>query len=113
MTPRQRQIYDAVQRLGSKTAAAKELQIDKHYVRRAYASAEAWLNADEGVVAALENTGLSTDTGKHGWRRVQNKETGSWDSVFWKCSKKPLALFLLLYQRLCLTMWPTICCPAI
>ena len=88
MTPRQRAIYDTVRRLGSKTAAAKELQIDKHYVRRAYASAEAWLNADEGVVAALENTGLSTDTGKHGWRRVQNKETGSWDSVFWK-SERP------------------------
>ena len=84
MTPRQRQIYDVVQRLGSKTAAAKELQIDKAYVRRAYAAAEAWLNADEGIVAALESTGLSTDTGKHGWRRVQNKETGSWDSVFWK-----------------------------
>ena len=84
MTPRQKQIYDAVQRLGSKTAAAKELQIDKHYVRRAYAAAEAWLNADGGIVAALESTGLSTDTGKHGWRRVQNKETGSWDSVFWK-----------------------------
>jgi len=84
MTPRQRQIYDVVKRLGSKTAAAKELQIDKAYVRRAYAAAEAWLNADEGIVAALENTGLSTDTGKHGWRRVQNKETGSWDSVFWK-----------------------------
>jgi hypothetical protein len=46
MTPRQRQIYDVVQRLGSKTAAAKELEIDKAYVRRAYAAAEAWLNAD-------------------------------------------------------------------
>jgi hypothetical protein len=87
MTPRQREIYDVVQRLGSKTAA-KEMQIDKAYVRRAYAAAEAWLNADVGVVAALENTGLSTDTGKHGWRRVQNKETGSWDSVFWK-SERP------------------------
>lgn len=84
MTPRQRQIYEVVKRLGSKTAAAKELQIDKAYVRRAYALAEAWLNSDEGIVEALENTGLSTDTGKHGWRRVQNKETGSWDSVFWK-----------------------------
>jgi hypothetical protein len=84
MTPRQRQIYDVVNRLGSKNAAAKELQIDKRYVRRAYAAAEAWLNADEGIVAALESTGLSADTGKHGWRRVQNKETGSWDSVFWK-----------------------------
>jgi hypothetical protein len=84
MTPRQREIYDLVQRLGSKGAAARELKIDGHYVRRAYAAAEAWLNADEGVVAALESTGLSADVGKHGWRRVQNKETGSWDSVFWK-----------------------------
>jgi hypothetical protein len=88
MTPRQREIYEVVKRLGSKTAAAKELQIDKHYVRRAYAAAEAWLNADEGVKSALESTGLSTDTGRHGWRRVQNKETGSWDSVFWK-SERP------------------------
>ena len=84
MTPRQRQIYDVVNRLNSKTAAAKELGLDRKTIRRSYAAAEAWLNADEGVVAALENTGLSTDTGKHGWRRVQNKETGSWDSVFWK-----------------------------
>ena len=84
MTPRQREIYEVVKRLGSKTAAAKELQIDKAYVRRAYALAEAWLNSDEGIVEALENTGLSSETGKHGWRRVQNKETGSWDSVFWK-----------------------------
>lgn len=84
MTPRQREIYEVVKRLGSKTAAAKELQIDKAYVRRAYALAEAWLNSDEGIVEALENTGLSAETGKHGWRRVQNKETGSWDSVFWK-----------------------------
>lgn len=84
MTPRQREIYEVVKRLGSKTAAAKELQIDKAYVRRAYALAEAWLNSDEGIVSALENTGLSAETGKHGWRRVQNKETGSWDSVFWK-----------------------------
>ena len=86
MTPRQREIYEIVKRLGSKTAAAKELQIDKAYVRRAYALAEAWLNSDQGIVEALENTGLSTETGKHGWRRVQNKETGSWDSVFWKSS---------------------------
>lgn len=84
MTPRQREIYDTVQRLGSKTAAAKELQVDRKTIRRSYAAAEAWLNADEGIIAALESTGLSTDTGKHGWRRVQNKETGSWDSVFWK-----------------------------
>ena len=84
MTPRQREIYEVVKRLGSKTAAAKELQIDKAYVRRAYALAEAWLNSDEGIVEALENTGLSAETGKHGWRRVQNRETGSWDSVFWK-----------------------------
>jgi len=84
MTPRQREIYEVVKRLGSKTAAAKELQIDKAYVRRAYALAEAWLNSDQGIVEALENTGLSAETGKHGWRRVQNKETGSWDSVFWK-----------------------------
>ena len=84
MTPRQQQIYDAVQRLGSKNAAAKELGIDTKTVRYAHARAEAWLNADEGIVSALESTGLSTETGKHGWRRVQNKETGSWDSVFWK-----------------------------
>ena len=84
MTPRQQQIYDAVQRLGSKRAAAKELGLDQKTVRYAYAMAEAWLGADEGIKAALESTGLSTETGKHGWRRVQNKETGSWDSVFWK-----------------------------
>jgi hypothetical protein len=84
MTPRQKEIYDAVQRLGSKRAAARQLGLDPKTIRRAYAVAEAWINADEGVIAALQNTGLSMESGKHGWRRVQNKETGSWDSVFWK-----------------------------
>jgi hypothetical protein len=101
MTPRQREIYDVVKRLGSKTAAAKELQIDKAYVRRAYALAEAWLNSDEGIVQALESTGLSLETGKHGWRRVQNKETGSWDSVFWKAEslKDNLATWAELFKE--------------
>jgi hypothetical protein len=84
MTPRQKEIYDAVQRLGSKRAAARQLGLDPKTIRHAYAVAEAWINADEGVIAALQNTGLSIESGKHGWRRVQNKETGSWDSVFWK-----------------------------
>ena len=84
MTPRQREIYDAVNKLGGKRAAARQLGLDPKTVRHAYAVAEAWLNADVGIVAALENTGLSIESGKHGWRRVQNKETGSWDSVFWK-----------------------------
>ena len=84
MTPRQQQIYDTVQRLGSKAAAARELGLDTKTVRYAYAMAQAWLGTDDGIKAALESTGLSTETGKHGWRRVQNKETGSWDSVFWK-----------------------------
>jgi hypothetical protein len=101
MTPRQREIYEVVKRLGSKTAAAKELQIDKAYVRRAYALAEAWLNSDEGIVEALESTGLSFETGKHGWRRVQNKETGSWDSVFWKAEslKDDLATWAELFKE--------------
>lgn len=101
MTPRQREIYEVVKRLGSKTAAAKELQIDKAYVRRAYALAEAWLNSDEGIVEALESTGLSLETGKHGWRRVQNKETGSWDSVFWKAEslKDDLATWAELFKE--------------
>ena len=101
MTPRQREIYEVVKRLGSKTAAAKELQIDKAYVRRAYALAEAWLNSDEGILEALESTGLSLETGKHGWRRVQNKETGSWDSVFWKAEslKDDLATWAELFKE--------------
>ena len=114
MTPRQRQIYEVVQRLGSKTAAAKELQIDKAYVRRAYAAAEAWLNADSGVIAALESTGLSAETGKHGWRRVQNKETGSWDSVFWKAEslKDDLATWADLFKEALGDIPPPLAAPA-
>ena len=84
MTPRQREIYDMVKKVGGKRAAARALNLDPKTVRRAYFVAEAWINADEGIKAALETTGLSMESGKHGWRRVQNKETGSWDSVFWK-----------------------------
>ena len=84
MTPRQREIYDLVNKLGGKRAAARELGLDPKTIRHAYNVAHAWINADDGIRAALETTGLSIESGKHGWRRVQNKETGSWDSVFWK-----------------------------
>lgn len=84
MTPRQREIYDMVNKLGGKRAAARQLGLDPKTVRHAYNVAEAWMNTDDGIKAALETTGLSIESGKHGWRRVQNKETGSWDSVFWK-----------------------------
>lgn len=84
MTPRQREIYDTVIKLGGKRAAARALGLDPKTIRRAYSVAEAWMAADDGVKAALETTGLSMESGKHGWRRVQNKDTGSWDSVFWK-----------------------------
>jgi len=46
VTPRQREIYDTVQRLGSKSAAARELGLDSKTIRYAYAMAEASLNAD-------------------------------------------------------------------
>jgi len=46
VTPRQREIFDTVQRLGSKSAAARELGLDSKTIRYAYAMAEASLNAD-------------------------------------------------------------------
>jgi hypothetical protein len=101
MTPRQREIYDLVNKLGGKRAAARELNLDPKTIRHAYNVAEAWMNADDGVKAALETTGLSMETGKHGWRRVQNKETGSWDSVFWKAEslKDDLATWAELFKE--------------
>lgn len=40
-------------------------------------------DVDPGVIEAASETGLSLDTAKHGWRRMQ-REDGGFDSVFWK-----------------------------
>ena len=82
MTPRQQEVLDLRERLGSNSAVARHLGLDESTVRETLRRAQS--NLESGVKDALERTGLSEGTATHGWRRVQDKETGSWNSVFWK-----------------------------
>jgi len=80
MTPRQRQALDLYQRLGNNCAVAREMGVHESTVRDLLSRAR----QDPGITQALERTGVSAESAKHGWRRVQDPETGNWDSVFWK-----------------------------
>ena len=90
MTPRQQEVLDLRERLGSNSAVARHLGLDESTVRGIIRRAQSSL--DSGVKDALERTGLSEGTATHGWRRVQDKETGSWNSVFWKMPQDQEAL---------------------
>lgn len=80
MTPRQQEALDLYQRLGNKKAVARQLGVDESTVRELLQRAQ----KDTGITQALERTGISAQNARHGWRRVQDPETGNWDSVFWK-----------------------------
>lgn len=80
MTPREQQIVELYKKLGNNCAVARELGIHESTVRGALRRA----SEDPGIRQALERTGLSSGNAKYGWRRVQDPESGSWDSVFWK-----------------------------
>jgi hypothetical protein len=83
MTPREKEIVELYQKLGNKCAVARALGIHESTVRGALHRA----STDPGIQQALERTGISSGNAKYGWRRVQDPETGSWDSVFWKAPK--------------------------
>ena len=80
MTPRQQEARDLFERLGNKKAVARQMGIDESTVRELLQRAQ----KDPGITQALERTGISAENAMHGWRRVQDPETGNWDSVFWK-----------------------------
>lgn len=42
------------------------------------------LHLSDGVREAIDATGLRPAEAKHGWKRVQDQDTGNWESVFWK-----------------------------
>jgi DNA-binding CsgD family transcriptional regulator len=83
MTPRQREAFELYKKLGSNCAVARALGVHESTVRGLIRLAK----TDAGIQEAIERTGLSTETARHGWRRVQNPETGNWDSVFWTAPK--------------------------
>jgi len=84
MTERQRQIREAYQRLQNKSAVAREFGISEHTVRESLVKSQRYLDADPGVRDAVDQTGLSMVSASHGWRRIQDPDTGNWNSVFWK-----------------------------
>lgn len=83
MTPRQKEVVELRQKLGNNCAVARALGIHESTVRQILIRAQ----QDPGITEALERTGISPERATHGWRRVQDPETGSWDSVFWKAPK--------------------------
>jgi len=83
MTPYMKEVYDLHQKGMSQRAIAKKLGRAKSTIQETIKRAEKHLNADPGVREAVEATGLSLNTARHGWRRVQS-EDGNWNSVFWK-----------------------------
>jgi Calcineurin-like phosphoesterase len=67
----------------SKTA--RQMNRGRTSIRELLAKALQWEAAQDspGQLAALETTGIDVGIGRHGWRVIVDKETGSRDSVFW------------------------------
>jgi len=86
-------ILAAYSEAGSYYGAAKLLGVSKQAVMRRHkrlagydermAADATRSEVDPGMLSAASETGLSLDTARHGWRRVQ-REDGGFDSVFWK-----------------------------
>jgi len=87
------EIVAAVEKHGGLNAAARALDVDRRGLTRRFRRIAPYENrmaadasrtdVDPGVVEAANETGLSLDTARHGWRRIQ-REDGGFDSVFWK-----------------------------
>ena len=74
MTPKQQEVYDTVKRLdGNIAAAARELGEARTGVARKYKAALKYLNADDGIKAAMESVGM-TDCGPllGGWLKGEH-----------------------------------------
>lgn len=96
MSPEQAQVW-AMWRGGSGHLTPSEIALETGKSLSAIKSlidrGRRWADASEGEVAALEATGLTPGTARHGWRIVQH-EDGSRDSVFWKASEEEQQDFL-------------------
>jgi hypothetical protein len=77
MTERQREVYEAVERLGTKAAAARELGIDRRTVSSTYLRAKSYIDADPGIKASMDavNTGM---TPKLAWIKTKNEDGASY-----------------------------------
>tara|TARA_R110000764_G_scaffold177642_4_gene263848 strand:- start:1558 stop:2754 length:1197 start_codon:yes stop_codon:yes gene_type:complete len=74
MTPKQKEAYDAVIRLdGNVAAAARELGEARSGIHRKYKAACKYLEADDGIRAAMESVGM-TDCGplRGGWLKGEH-----------------------------------------
>lgn len=86
-------ILDAVREHGNFQRAAEALDVDPRNISRRFKKIAEYQDrvqadanrsdVDPGVIEAATESGLSLDTAKHGWRRIQ-REDGGFDSVFWK-----------------------------
>jgi len=88
-----KEIIEAVHRHGSITAAARALGRERKNISRRYKTIASYHDrmeidgqrpdVDPGMLEAATEAGLSLDTAKHGWRRIE-RDDGGFDSVFWK-----------------------------
>lgn len=73
MTPRQREAYEAYQRLKSKVAVAEEMGICESTVRELLIRAERYMNTDSGITSAMQDNGLSDIQNLHsGWLKTDS-----------------------------------------
>lgn len=85
-TPKQKEVLSIWRKHDENISkTARELGKSRATVQEILRRALKWELAEQspGQLEALKTTGLDIDTGRHGWRIVVDKETGSRDSVFW------------------------------
>lgn len=68
---------------GSNRAAAEALGVNERTVRKGRARYRRQQALDPGIKSALEETGLSIDNAKFGYRRIKH-EDGSFNTVMWR-----------------------------
>ena len=73
----------AFERLGSYRAVSKELGVNESTVRRAINDYRRREGLDPGIKAALQETGISIDNARFGYRRIKY-EDGSFNTVMWR-----------------------------
>jgi hypothetical protein len=73
----------AHERLGSNRAVAKEFGVNESTVRKTLNNYRRREGLDPGIKAALEETGLSLDNARFGYRRIKH-EDGSFNTVMWR-----------------------------
>lgn len=83
MNARQQQIVDMVHQGMSLREIADALGEGYSAVKSRWRRAKQWIDAPEGMRAAVDVTGLDFKSARHGWRIIQHDD-GSRDSVFWR-----------------------------